>query len=317
MPETIAPISRPAPLPPERERTPRNAVLVVNTKARRGQEWFGQAQDCLRSKGITIDAARALEDPSRLPDVLRQSLSEGAKLIIVGGGDGSLRCAAGILAEQEAALGVLPLGTVNDFARNLGIEPNVESACEVIAEGQVARVDVCRANEEPFLITASLGFSAQMQQQLTPELKKRFGPFGYLIASIRALRSLRQLTIRISCAEANESRKVIQAGLVHGHSWMGGAFEIPGLDLESGRLAFYAVPPRGGLDYLRMARSLMRQRFFHTPGLRSFLMQEITIEADPPQPLVLDGDFCGQTPVRICIHHDALKVCVPPSFERI
>src|SRR5579863_9157208 len=110
------------------EPTGRIATLIVNARARRGAERFAQARECLEASGVRIEAARALEVPEHLPDVLGASIDSGATLVVIGGGDGSLRCVAGILAETNTVLGVLPLGTVNDFARNLGIEPNIEVA---------------------------------------------------------------------------------------------------------------------------------------------------------------------------------------------
>src|SRR5579871_1781834 len=183
------------------ERPSRSAVLIVNTRARRGEEWFARAQEHLRSQGVTIEAAHALDDPSLLPERAQELLDRGAKLVVIGGGDGSFRNVAGMMAEKDAVLGILPLGTVNDLARNLGIPTDLEAACRVIAEGKVARIDVGRANDHYFLITASLGFSAQVQRELTPGLKRWFGPMGYFLASLRALHHVRHLRITIHTEE--------------------------------------------------------------------------------------------------------------------
>ena len=162
------------------------AALIVNTKSRKGQEWYDPTVACLKTSGVELQDTHKLEDPSKLDDLIRSHIKKGTKLIIVGGGDGTFRTVAGLMAHTEATLGVLPLGTVNDFARNLGIEANVEAACKVITEGHTAEVDIGWANEEPFIITASLGFSAQSQLSLKPQLKKMCGPFGYLLASVLA-----------------------------------------------------------------------------------------------------------------------------------
>jgi diacylglycerol kinase (ATP) len=307
-------VARGAAVRPENACTPQSAVLIVNTRARRGQEWFAQAQDCLRAHGVEITASHALKDPSRLPDLVEESIAHGAKLVVVGGGDGSFRSVAGHFAHKDVALGVLPLGTVNDLARNLGIADNVEAACAVIAEGHTAQIDLGQANDDYFLITASLGFSAQTQHALSPALKKVFGPMGYLVASVLALRRLRDLKIILK-GESEECVVVLQAGVVNGHSWMGGKLEIPGVNLESGRMAFYAVPPQSGISFLHLVRNLMRNRFFHTPGLRAFTTKDITISTETPQPLVLDGDLCGETPVHLHVVPEALTVCVPRGFE--
>jgi diacylglycerol kinase (ATP) len=303
--------------PPDAAKTPDVATLIVNTRARRGQEWFEKAQICLRESGVRIDDAHALEDPAGLPDAVRAAVKRGAKRVIVGGGDGTFRTVANLLAQTDVTLGVLPLGTVNDLARNLGIQCDVEAACRVIAEGCVASIDVGQANDEVFLLTASVGFSAQSQTALKPALKRMLGPFGYLAASLVALRRLRELEVCIRAEGRTERYRVLQAGVIKGHEWMGGKCQIPGMNLEVGCLAFYALPPQPKRMFLRTVRDLMHGRFFQTPGLKSFAATEVSIETPIPQPLVLDGDLCGQTPVRLRVLPEALRVFVPSAFPDV
>ncbi len=296
---------------------PRTVTLLVNTKARRGQEWFAKTQECLRAEGMTIEAAHAVSDPSRLPDMASQAIAGGAKLVAIGGGDGTFRALVGHFLGTDATLGVLPLGTVNDFARNLGIEATVEASCRAIAHGRAERISLGRANDDYFVITASVGFSAQTQHSLSPGLKKAFGPLGYMIASALALRKLKPQEITLenhSNGGESECLRVMQAGVINGHSWMGGKVEIPSLALENGRLAFYAVPMQSGWAMLRLARNLGRGRFFRTPGLRAFTTTDMTLTTGSPQPLVIDGDLCGQTPVRFRVVPNAIQVCVPEDY---
>jgi YegS/Rv2252/BmrU family lipid kinase len=298
-------------------RTPDATSLIVNTRARRGAEWYEKAQICLHDSGVRIADAHALTDPADLPEAVRTAVRRGIKRVVVGGGDGTLRSVADHLANTDVTLGVLPLGTVNDLARNLGIKPEVEAACRVIADGHTARIDVGQANGDLFLLTASVGFSVQSQTALKPELKKRFGPFGYLVASLLALRGLRKMRVRVSSEGVTEEYPVLQAGVIKGHEWMGGRCQIPGINLEAGCLAYYALFPQPGLSYLRIVNRLLRGQFFHTPGLRSFTAREVTIETPMPEPLVLDGDLCGHTPVRMRVLPEALRVFVPIGFPDI
>jgi YegS/Rv2252/BmrU family lipid kinase len=298
-------------------RTPDAASLIVNTRARRGQEWYEKAQICLRENGVRIADCHAITEPATLPEAVRTATRRGIKRVIVGGGDGTLRAVANQLANTDITLGVLPLGTVNDLARNLGIKPEVEAACRVIADGYTVRIDTGQANGEVFLLTASVGFSAQSQTALKPELKRMFGPFGYLAASLMALRSLRQMRVRVCSEGVTEEYPILQAGVIKGHEWMGGRCRIPGLSLETGHLAYYALFPQPGLSYLRIIHRLMRGQFYHTPGLRSFAAREVTIETSSPMPLVLDGDLCGHTPVHLRVLPEALRVFVPADFPNV
>src|SRR5579862_6246479 len=114
---------------------PGSTVLIVNAKARNGEEWFARSQEALKAKGVRVDAAHDLQDPTRLSKLVKTAIGQGVKRLIVGGGDGTFRSIAGLLVHTDVTLGVLPLGTVNDLARNLGIEADVDKACAVIADG--------------------------------------------------------------------------------------------------------------------------------------------------------------------------------------
>src|SRR5579872_2918457 len=184
--------------PSEALPAPRTATLIVNTRSRRGREWYEKSRDCLQASGIQIAAAQAITDPTHLADAVREAIERGARLVVVGGGDGTIRTTAGVLARTNATLGVLPLGTLNDFARNLEIPLDVAGACRIIAEGHVAAINLGLANDDYFLITASLGFSAMIQRALTPGLKRWFGGFAYLIASLIAWKKLRHFRIGVS-----------------------------------------------------------------------------------------------------------------------
>ena len=116
-------------------------VLVVNVRARRGEEWFERARAGLAERGVELFGAYAV-DPAELPERVREELARGAERIVVGGGDGSLAAAARVLAGTGAALGVLPLGTANDFARSLHIPDDLEGALRVVARGAERAVDV-------------------------------------------------------------------------------------------------------------------------------------------------------------------------------
>jgi diacylglycerol kinase (ATP) len=291
-------------------------ALIVNTKARTGEVALAQAEQRLKEHGVALQSVHSVKKGSHLSEAIQQSLREGAEIVVIGGGDGSLRTAAGFLVHTEVALGVIPLGTVNDFARNLGIEATIESACRVIAEGHTALVDVGQANEDIFLITASLGFSAEAQHALSPGLKRVLGPFGYVAASLLVLNRLRGMHITIQSEQGEEKLKVMQAGVINGHYWIGGAFQIPGVDLTEDYLAFYALPPQSVTAFLQVVRNLRSGNFFITPGLRAFTTREIVINTPRPKRLVLDGDLCGKTPVRFLLLPNALRVCVPETFRQ-
>lgn len=296
--------------------TPKEAALFLNVNSRRGREFARQTSSALERHGILAHETHRLSRIGSMPELIHRSLERGITCIIVGGGDGTIRLAASSLIDTSATLGVLPFGTVNDFARNLEIPLDIDGACRVIAAGHSARIDVGMANDDCFLITASVGFAAQIQKYLSSPLKRVFGPLGYLVAALLALSRMRPLRIAVQSGETRELLRAMQTGVINGHYWMGGHAEIPGVDLRSGCLAFYAVPPQRGLAYLRVACDVMRGQFFRSPGLYTFTASEIYLETSRPRRMVLDGDTLGRTPVRLRIMADALRVFVPESFQK-
>src|SRR5687768_14019971 len=110
-------MSSTAPLPA----VPREAVLIVNAHSRKGEKLFRHAQAKLKAAGIDLIAAHAVKDPSRLTQVVIAAIDEGAPMVIIGGGDGSLSSAVDHLVDRDCVFALLPFGTANSLARTLGI----------------------------------------------------------------------------------------------------------------------------------------------------------------------------------------------------
>ena len=112
------------------------AAPMVNTHARKGERLFVRAQDALTTRGISLIASSPVKDSVHLPAVVNDLVRRGCKLIVVGGGDGTLSSIVGALAYQDAVLGLLPLGTSNSFARTLGLPRSLDEAVEVVVQGE-------------------------------------------------------------------------------------------------------------------------------------------------------------------------------------
>ncbi|WP_317208288.1 diacylglycerol kinase family protein [Rhizobium halophilum] len=130
-----------------------------------------------------LSRAAAKETPSEA--IVRRAADIGC--VIVGGGDGSLNAAASGLLGTRLPLGVLPLGTCNDFARTIGLPLDLAEAINDIASGKTSPVDLGMANDYPFFNVASMGFSADLAASLTENAKKRWGKMGYAIAAAKLL----------------------------------------------------------------------------------------------------------------------------------
>lgn len=152
-------------------------MLVVNTRSRKGRRHYPGLPARLAAAGVPVQATFPVDDPTRLHHTLTEVLALDPDLLVFGGGDGSLTTAAGRLAHRDTALGVLPLGTTNNFARSLGLPLDLPGAIATLAGGKVADVDLARAGGDLFANMASIGLSVQVAQA-TPHPQATPGPRG-------------------------------------------------------------------------------------------------------------------------------------------
>lgn len=143
----------------------RRTALMVNVRSRRGRRHYPTVCRQLHLAGLDLLALRPLADPRRLPQALAAAVDSGADLIVVGGGDGTLSDAAHQLAHRDLCLGVLSLGTTNNFARSLGLPLHLP-ALRILAEGKVADVDLGHVAGRHFANLTSLGLSVQVAKHV-------------------------------------------------------------------------------------------------------------------------------------------------------
>lgn len=303
-------------------------VLVVNALARSGAELFDRAREALVRAGVVLAASHAVEDPARLRRVVRAELRRGADRIVVGGGDGTVAAAAGILAGTGATLGVLPLGTANDFARSLGIPADLARACRVVARGSVREVDVAFAGGRPFLNAATVGASSTVRGRLKPSLKRHAGALAYPVAGVAGATSPPfRARLVVDGAVRHDGwalQVVVGSGRFHG----GGRLVAPGARPDDGALDAYvlAAPSagRGGgarvRDVAALARYallLARGRHVEHPELVHGRGRRVALRTEPPLEVHADGEVAGRTPSEFRLADGALRVLAPPPRRPI
>lgn len=138
----------------------RTALLLINQRSRKGRTEASRAQTLLAQAGFVL--LQPEEDETRSYSELIKAYAGRVDAVIVGGGDGTLNAAAPGLMQTGLPLGILPLGTANDFARTLGIPATLEQAVKIIADGQLRAVDLGEVNQHLFLNVSSIGFSAEI-----------------------------------------------------------------------------------------------------------------------------------------------------------
>jgi diacylglycerol kinase (ATP) len=196
----------------------RTAILVVNAQSRRGECLFRRALDGLAQRGISIRAAYAVRDPVRIPDVVKEAVASGSRLVVVGGGDGTISSVVDHFADRAVVLGILPLGTGNSFARTLGIPVSLDDAIDVITDGKVVDVDLGMVGSDYFANVATIGFSAEVARRVSRLLKRHLGVFAYCLAGVQALVAHRSFVCRVATREREEIFRTPQVIVLNGAS---------------------------------------------------------------------------------------------------
>lgn len=287
-------------------RTPREAIVIVNAMSRKGEASFDDACAKLQAAGVTLLDRHPIADPADLEPTVKAAVASGAAMVIVGGGDGSLSTAVDHFVGTNTVFALLPLGTANSFARTLGIDLDLDGAIDVIANGQVRRVDLGMIDRDYYANNAAIGIAPLIAQTIPHWLKKYFGRVGYVAWVVVALSRFRpfKLTVEGTTIDATEVR--IANGGFHG-----GTEVVESAEVDSGEIVVQAVIGRTrlGLAWSWLATALKLPQRHAT--LQEFRGRSLRVETRPSLPISIDGEILARTPVTAAVARGALLVAVP------
>jgi YegS/Rv2252/BmrU family lipid kinase len=292
----------------------RRAALVVNTRSRRGLHLYEEASRQLRAAGFSLLGSFPVDRPGQLEASLVAALDLEPDLLVVGGGDGTLSLAARHLAHRDVALGVLPLGTTNNFARTLGIPLNVTAAVALLARGKVADVDLGQADGAMFANLVSVGLSGHVAAHVRHDLKRVLGRAAYPLTALARLPRHRPFQVTITSDGGRHTLTTHQLNIANG-SFHAGRPITGDASADDRLLLVYSLGGRSrlGLIGATIRHALLGARRTHAEP--AFLaIRELQLDTTPPLPLDVDGEIHGRTPARITLAANALRVMVAPSF---
>jgi len=290
------------------------AVLIVNTQSRRGQEWFEKTKETLEAQGMELLSHYAVRDASRVPQLTKQAIEQQVPLVIVGGGDGTLSAVVRYFVNSNSVMGVMPLGTGNQFARDLGIVADVELACRVLIEGRVAAVDVGVAGNDYFLNVATIGLTTLIAESLTKESKRRLGRFAYAAAVIKAVRQMHRFQATITTDAGTQTVETVQIVIGNGRFHAGPFPLSPDANITDGILIVYALTASTRWELLQFVLSLPGGRHVGLESVPTFRAKSGMIETLPSQDVIMDGEVVFRTPLKFGLAPKALRVMVPQDF---
>lgn len=292
----------------------RRAVLIVNVRSRRGARSFRTARRLLDHAGFAVTGAHAVLRPGRLADRVRAALRRRPDLVVVGGGDGTIATAAGLLARHDVALGVLPLGTTNNFARSLGLPMDLAGAIAVLRDGKVADVDLGEAGGTVFANMLSMGLSVEVAARVPSRLKRVVGRPAYPIAALLALPAHRPFHARLTFDDETVELDTHQLNVANG-AYHHGRRIARDATVDDRLLTVYRL---GDAGRLRVTAATVRHSF-RGPRLSQYAEPFMTtgslrVETDPPMPVSIDGEVRAHTPIDVSVAPNALYAMVPDGF---
>ncbi|WP_353933206.1 lipid kinase [Okeanomitos corallinicola TIOX110] len=285
------------------------ALLLVNPHARKGQKFLSTAVDCLNTLGFHVIQA-STENPQQLGDVIRH-YQQQIDLVIVGGGDGTLNAAVDAIVETQLPLGILPLGTANDLARTLGIPNSLPEACQIIAAGQLRRIDLGCVNGKYFFNVASLGLSVNITQKLTKEVKRRWGVFAYAAAAFQVIWKSRPFQAEIRTPGQSFHVKTVQIAVGNGRYYGGGMAVFHDARIDDQRLDLYSLEVHHWWQMIPLLPAIRQGKHIHWRGVRAIQGREIQIYTRKPYPINTDGEITTYTPAVFSLMPKGIGVFVP------
>jgi len=239
----------------------------------------------------------------------RRGVEEGFEKIVAAGGDGTVNEVVNGLASTNVTLGLLPIGTMNVFATELGLPINDLDLCWKIIENDSTRaVDLPKANRKFFVQLAGVGLDAQVVKETSSQLKRNFGPLSYLISAAQiAARQPPQLFIHSEDASIDEGSFV----LVGNGRLYGGPFPFfKHAVIDDGLLDVIVFKRLGYLEIIKYLQDVVFSSDIRVPEIEYFQTRRLRVESHQSVPVEVDGELVGNCPVEFSVHERSLRVLI-------
>jgi diacylglycerol kinase family enzyme len=291
----------------------RAAIVVNPTKVDDGEDFRKSVGRAMEDHGWDepLWLETTPEDPGR--GQAESAVSAGAGLVLACGGDGTVTACAEGVTGTGVPLAIIPMGTGNLLARNIGLPMGRDEALAVALGGAQQAVDAGRVNGTLFVVMAGLGLDAQMLSDASDSLKKRLGWFAYAISAARHLGD-RPMRVTVS-ADGGRRRRMRASALVVGNvGWLrGGLPLLPDARPDDGMLDAVVLIAGGPARWLAVATDIVLRREAQD---RIYRVQftELRVTLDHEQPWELDGEVMGSTrQLTVAAQPGALLLRMPPK----
>lgn len=273
-------------------------------------------EETFQARGLkaNIKLAKSGEDILELAEKARHSSSQ---IIVAGGGDGTINAVASVLAGTDKILGVLPLGTLNHFAKDMLIPLDLEGAVRNLLEGHVVKVDVGKVNDRVFINNSSLGLYPHLVHQREKKQRKGLSKWtAFLWAFFIVLRRYPLMRVRLE-VDGQEFVHRTPFVFIGNNEYTFSFFDIGSRScLDGGRLSLYIAPFTGRFGLFRLGLRAFFGKLNEATDFTILCVREVWVDTRRKIPVATDGEiFVMDSPLHYKIQPAALRVLVPDSSE--
>ena len=289
------------------------ALLILNGKGAAIDE-LREAVSTLRAEGVKLDV-RVTWEQGDAARYVAEAVELGCETVIAGGGDGTINEVAGALAQLDGArpvLGIVPLGTANDFATACNIPPIPEQALQLAVKGKAIDIDLARVNDQHFFVNmATGGFGTRITTETPEKLKAALGGVSYFIHGLLRLDTLKADRCEIKGPGFNWQGDALVIGIGNGRQAGGGQQICPDALINDGLLQLRLLTSEELLP--SFLRSLLNNE--ENKNIVSASLPWLEITAPHDMTFNLDGEPLTGKRFRIEVVPDAIQCRLPPHWE--
>jgi diacylglycerol kinase (ATP) len=299
---------------------PKTTFLVnpASENGATGRRWPQLAHEAAQ-RGLSGNALLS-ERPGHLSELARSAVDDGAELLVVVGGDGTLNEVVNGIAERDVELAVVPRGTGWDFVRTYGIPRRIDRAVDVALHGKTLEIDLGRVTYRAwsgadetrwFANVASVGMSGAVAKRANETTKALGGKISYFWSVIAVFARWQVGEVRVSVDDVERAGRMHDVIVANGRYFGGGMMIVPDASSDDGLLDVLLIGDLTKRDLMFTLPKTYRGKHLPHPKAELLRGRVVTVDSTSPLPVELDGEQPGTTPVRVEIVPRALKLRVP------
>lgn len=293
--------------------TPHKVAVIVNPATRGNARRIIEMIQATAPLGVEVLAFVTEHQGHALE--LAWAHADWADMLVAVGGDGTVGEVADVARRTGVPLGIIPGGSTNIVARELGIPTNTQDAVRLLFENNaLTRIDAGLCGDRTFLHMAGAGIDSLLFDLADPVLKRKVGWLAYLPAALQALtRPMATYTIRSAERELIRVKSPLVM-VANGSSVIAPQLQLDSrIRIDDGRLDVAVITATRPDELARVIARMATRQMFSSPLVEWFTTTSMTIESEQPMALQLDGDVALYTPATISVVHKAVPIVVPAS----